>query len=230
MTPLFEAGAPEVAGYIAADWRRYQALDQIVNHWNRPGWVDGRHSYHWLLTFEQASELRVLAARCQAQLQELPGLDLVPLSSLHVTLQRVGFTDQIAPAEVHAIAEAGRVRCAALTPLVLRIGPLAGSAGAVRFSVGPHAPVGHVLNAVRAAVADVRGDGTLPDSDGNFIPHVSIAYSNADAPSAPVIQRVAALRSLGSVAARIDAVRLVELRRVGHSYAWEPVARVRLGG
>jgi 2'-5' RNA ligase len=224
------AAQTEVADYVERDWQRYQARDELKNHWDRPGWSDGRRSYHWMLTFEDATELQELATRCQATLRDIPTLDMVPPKSLHITLQRAAFTDEVSKHTALAIADAAAEACAAIPPLVVRVGPLAGSAGAVRFSAGPHPPICHVRNAVRGAIVNVRGKSALPEDGKTFIPHVSIAYSNASVPAAALILRVAALRALGSVTARIAAVCLVELRREGRSYAWETVARVALGG
>jgi hypothetical protein len=38
----------------------------------------------------------------------VPGLDLVPTEGLHITMQGLGFTDEITKADAHAIAEAAR--------------------------------------------------------------------------------------------------------------------------
>ena len=63
------------------DWHRFQQLDHLSNHWQRPGWAKGRYSYHWLLTFGHASDLQTLAARCQELFRNLPHFDLVPLDA-----------------------------------------------------------------------------------------------------------------------------------------------------
>jgi 2'-5' RNA ligase len=215
--------------YVEQDWQRYQALDRLVNHWQRPGWSNGRRSYYWLITFDNAPELRALAAKCQAKLQDLPMLDLVPVTSLHITLQRAGFVDELSRADAKGIAEAASMHLATMTPPTIRIGPLAGSPGAVRFSAGPHEPLRQIRTAVQAGIAEVKGTPP-PESSASFVPHVSIAYSNADVSATPVIERVAMLRELGAVTVTVVHTDLVELRREGRRYAWEGVERVRLGG
>jgi 2'-5' RNA ligase len=216
--------------YVAEDWHRYRMLKHLVNHWDRPGWRDGTRSYHWLLSFDNAPALRALAARCQAELRVFPTLDLVPLDSLHITVQRAGFTNELSLSQATAIAGAARERCAQLTPRTLRIGPLAGSPGAVRFSAGPHKAVAEVRSAVQAAIAEIRGSHALSSAeDVPFIPHVSIAYSNAETPARPVIDRVATLRDLDAVTTPVTKVDLVELRREGRRYRWERIVAVGIG-
>src|SRR2546430_695877 len=152
MTPHSDATEVDDASYIADDWHRCQALERLVNHWNRPGWVDGGRSYHWLLSFRNQPEVRALAARCQAHLEDFRTLDLVPIASLHVTALRAGFTDEMSRAEAEAVGEAGSKRCAPLAPLTPPGGPPAGSAGAGSFSAGAHDAVRPVLPGPRGAL------------------------------------------------------------------------------
>ncbi len=214
--------------YIKADWERYRALDRLVNHWDRPGWGSGRRSYHWLIAFREAGELESLAAACQAALQDLATLDPIPQSSMHITLARAAFTDEMTEVDAQAIVAAARRRCANFNAFDVRVGPLAGSPGAVRFTVGPHQPIRDLMLIVRAATNDVRGPGVATDSLQAFVPHVSIAYSNATTPAQPVIDRVAVLRALGSVTVRVNSVELVELRREERKYLWREIGAVTL--
>lgn len=224
------APTAEHTGYIAEDWRRYAQLGQLVNHWDRPGWTPGRHSYHWLIGLDDGA-LRELAAHCQAQLADLSQLDPVPLSSLHITLQRAGFADEISRNNALAIAEAARELCRSLSPFVLRVGPLAGSAGAVRFSAGPHEAVRQVRDSVRTAIVQVHGPGDLTSERPTpFLPHVSIAYCHERGPAQPLVGRVARLRALGAVMVSVSAVQLVEMWREDRAYRWEVMGVVELRG
>jgi hypothetical protein len=56
---------------------------------------------------DDATGLRRLAADYQSHLVGTPGLDLVPLQWLHVTMQNVGLTDEVSDAEIQAVAKAG---------------------------------------------------------------------------------------------------------------------------
>lgn len=229
-----DAGSAEPAGqdhdYVRSDWNRYRQLDTLINHWNRPGWTNGRRSYHWIVRFDDHPAVRQLTTRCQDRLRHLPTLDLVPATSLHLTLQRVGFTDEITPATAHAVAAAARDRYAALPPFAATVGPLAGSAGAVRFSAGPHQPFHRLRDTAIDAVAQVRGLDAVPARTADFLPHVSIAYNSTATDAMPIIEQVAALRSLEPVTVPVEAVDLVELRRDGRAYAWRLIATAPLTG
>lgn len=213
------------------DWHRFQQLDHLSNHWQRPGWAEGRHSYHWLLTFEHASDLQTLAARCQEPFRHLPHFDLVPLDALHLTIQRVAFTDELLASSLQTVVATVRQRCRDVAPFRLRIGWLAGSTGAVRFTALPVTPVVEVraMSAMPGPKVDTPGH-ILPDAAEKFWPHVSIAYSNTTQPTAPVATQIEALRHLPPAEVLVTSVALVELWREGRVYLWEELERARLGG
>ncbi|RKR88394.1 2'-5' RNA ligase superfamily protein [Micromonospora pisi] len=203
--------------YVIADWNRYRTLDRLANHWDRPGWSNGRRSYHWILRFDQYPSLRRLTAYCQAALQHISTLDMAPMSSLHLTLQRVAFTDEIQPAVVDAIAAVAAGKYALVPPATITVGPLAGSPGAVRFSAGPHAPIVAVRKIARAAIGYIH----LAERTTAFVPHVSIAYSNSSHPAAAIIEQVASLRHADVAVVEVTSVELVELRREERAYAFD---------
>ncbi|ABW10842.1 conserved hypothetical protein [Parafrankia sp. EAN1pec] len=212
---------------VADDWHRFAGLDRLDNHWDRPGWTPGRRSYHWMLTFEDATELHVLADRCQRQLR-LPALDPVPPDGLHLTLQRLAFTDQISRADVDRAVEQTHIRLAGVEPFSLTMGPLAGSSGAVRFSVLPWAPVVAVRDRIIEATTAVLGPAAVAAKPHGFRPHVGIAYCNSQTDAYPIVSAVRGLRGLPPVRVAVGDVALVELRREERAYRWDTVARVHL--
>jgi 2'-5' RNA ligase len=217
------------ADEITEDWRLFTALNRLGNHWDRPGWSSGRRSYHWMLTFENAPELQDLASRCQEQLR-LPVLDLVPLDGLHLTLQRVAFTDQISTTDLDRVIESVANQAAGLKSFPLTVGPVTGSSGAVRFSVGPWEPVVRLRESLLAAIARVLGPMPAVGKPAPFRPHVGIAYCNSPTDAEPIVSAVAPLRQLPPAHVAVDAAVLVELRREGRAYRWDSVARLPFGG
>jgi 2'-5' RNA ligase len=212
----------------AHDWQAFGQLKAMENHWDRPGWTDGRRSYHWMLSFHDTRDVQDLAKQCQAELPRGP-LDPVPHDALHVTLGRIGFTDEISEACAISAAKQATSRCEALTPLALTIGPLAGSRGAIRFTVTPWPPLLELHRQLAAATSDVLGEKCVMDTEG-FRPHLSIAYSNTVLPVAPLLPVMERLRQLAPVEVSVSSVLVVELRRVGRAYRYEEVAKVGMGG
>jgi 2'-5' RNA ligase len=208
---------------VVEDWDRFCRLTSMTNHWDRPGWSPKRQSFHWFVTFRGADNLHALAASCQRRLR-LPFLDHVPADALHVTVSRLAFTDEIAAAQVNAAIETAAAACSTTKPFALRVGPLAGSGGALRFTVTPW----DSLTALRTAISEAAPHlGTTPPR--GFRPHIGIAYCNDMIPVTAVIERVAALRTLPSVDVDVHALELVRLWRDGRRYRWETEARLAFG-
>ncbi|MFI1197029.1 2'-5' RNA ligase family protein [Micromonospora sp. NPDC020750] len=209
-------------------WTVYQDLLTLTEHWYwRPGWHAGRRFYTWHLTFQDQPALHHHVTDLQQQLR-LPGLDLVPVDGLHLTTQGIGFTDEVSDSDIDAIVAEARQRCAGLPPLELSLGPVDPDAEGIGLLVQPWEPVERVRATIRAAIAAVWP--TVPEPADGFRPHVTIAYSGATAPTAPIRARLAELRRLPPVTATISEVSLIALYREHHTYRWSTVAAVPLSG
>lgn len=207
----------EPVASIEHDWQRFSALACMVNHWDRHGWWPGRAGYYWYLTFELSPELQNLASHGQAIVRNNPLFDLVPLSDLHLTLDRLAFEDEISEASIQDAEVRVAEAVAGLPALRLRIGPLAGSSGALSFTVTPYDDVARLRRAVMQAS---RSSDDNECSDQQFRPHVGIAYCNTPGPAAPVITAVRQVRDLPPVDALVQHVALVRLTRRDRAYRW----------
>ncbi|MFD3926518.1 2'-5' RNA ligase family protein [Streptomyces sp. NPDC058614] len=200
----------------AHDWAAFSALDEMADHWSRPGWSDGSRAYYWMLAFPDEPELTALALRCQEALEPL-GLDPVPADGLHITLTRIGTPDTVTPAQLESLAR--DVEPLLPTEFSLQAIPLAGSRGAVRLSLGPWEPL---LELHTGLAEGIRGTGLVTRKPtAIYRPHLSLAYNNRHRLAAPVIEAVAGLRALPPVELPVAAVQLVELRRSGREYRWD---------
>jgi len=194
--------------------------------WWRPGWRVGRRFYTWHITFESQDELHRLVRAYQAHL-DIPELDLVPLEGLHLTMQGVGFTDEVGQQDLQEILVAARARCEPLAPFPLTLGPARVHPEGVNLPVAPEAPVRWLRMAVRDAIAAVWGEERVPELAEDFSPHVTMAYSNGNGPAAPIIERVERVGALQSVAT-IREAQLIDLERDTHVYHWRTRAAVPL--
>jgi 2'-5' RNA ligase len=182
--------------------------------------------YTWHVTFADVPAVQELAAAARVRLAGLDGLDPVPGRWLHLTTQDVGFTDEITDAELAAITGAASARLAAVEPIPVTIGPARVASEGILCWVAPDNALTPMRDAIRAAIADVRGLQGVPDGSA-WAPHVSIAYSSADGPADAF---VAALDGDDAVACMtVDAVKLIRLGRDRHAYEWETLASVPLG-
>ncbi len=199
------------------DWVAFRQVADMTSHWDRPGWRPGRASYHWMVLTRPDPQLLGLIQQAQAALSGHPGLDPIAPEGIHLTVSRIGWTDEVSPAQAAQVAAAGTARCAGLRQIDVEVGPLAGSTGAIRFSVSPWHRLLELHSRLRTATMDVLGERAAP-ALGVFRPHLGIAYSNRRQPAAPLVRAAARLRHLAPVPVLISAVELVRLERAANSY------------
>jgi 2'-5' RNA ligase len=216
---------------LATRWRSLEALQVLGDHWWwRPGWRVGRSFYTWHVTFEDDPAVAATAARWQAGLA-LPGLDLVPADGLHLTMQGIGFTDEVDPTDITQICEAARSRCTTLAPFTLTLGSADADPEGIPLAVRPWQPIRRLRATLREAIADVWGADRVPEDADGFRPHVTLAYSSGGTPASEVRDRLATLReSIAPVEIIVRAASLIRLNRDHKQYEWTTDARVALGG
>ncbi|MFG1705419.1 2'-5' RNA ligase family protein [Nonomuraea sp. M3C6] len=194
--------------------------------WWRPGWRVGRRMYTFHTTFQDQPALHRLVAAYQAPLSALNGLDLIPYQWLHLTMQGIGFTDEVSDADIAAITRAAATRLESVGPVQLAFTRPVTDPEALQFHVQPADRMRVIRQAVRQAIADVWDPERIPDAE-QWTPHVSIAYSNSDGP----IELYA--KALDSVQAEpvtitIRRIQLIVLDRDEHVYRWTTKATIPL--
>ncbi|MCP9211449.1 2'-5' RNA ligase family protein [Streptomyces sp. NEAU-Y11] len=200
----------------------------MANHWWwRPGWSVGRRFYTWHLTVGDQPDVQRYAAVYRDALAHLPGLDPIPDQWLHLTMQGLGFINEVDEHEVQAITAAAQSRLADLPPLELNLTDVTVTPEAVLAPAQPADAVTAVRNTIRAAIADVWP--SIPEAPDGFRPHVSIAYSNAQAPAEPVYQALSTVNTAPATAARIAAADLIVIHRDRRMYEWETYAQAPIG-
>jgi 2'-5' RNA ligase len=221
--PELPADLDNPSGIQVHDWQAFASLERTENHWARPDWTPDTRAYYWMLAFD-SHHLIQLTKQCQDRIAA-PWFDLVPLDALHVTVGRIGFTDQVTPEIVRQVATAAQRQCDDLAPFNMEIGPLAGSRGALRFSISPWSSLLTMHRKLAEATTQVLDSQAVMDTR-HFRPHLSIAYANTEVPLTTLRGVVRELRELPPVAVSISGVSLVELWRDGQTYRFDEVLRV----
>ena len=167
----------------------YADAETLRNHWwARPGWRPGRLIYTWHLTFEDAPELHRLAAAYQRQLEPLSGLNLVPLQWLHLTVQGVGYTDDVDTDTLHAVTTSVQERLASFPAFETTFSRPVIFAEAIVLPPAPSEPFRDLLATIRDGMADALGPDRVPngpEQTPGFRPHVSLAYGSSEHSARP---------------------------------------------
>lgn len=200
--------------------------ENMADHWWwRPGWKPGRRMYTWHITFDDQPTIQDLAARYQAKLSGLTGLDLIPARWLHLTTQGLGFTDEVSDTDVDAVVDRARQRLAKVDPVQATLGPATVTPEAILLDVAPLSELRRIRDELRASITDVWGPDRLMEGD-DWTPHVSVAYSNSTAPAAPYL---AAMENGDTASVPISHVQLIVLDRDQRMYEWTTRADIPLG-
>jgi 2'-5' RNA ligase len=200
---------------------------QMADHWwQRPGRYPGRRLYQWHMAFHDQPKVLELVKTAQARLSGLPGLDMIAPHLLHLTTYIVGFADEVPKSAAEEMITSVRERLSTVAPIPVTIGRVGYHPQAVALIVEPRGALDRVLDAVREAT-DAAGCQGHTDTDP-WLPHISVAYSHADGPAAPIINALGL--QLPKAEITIKSISLVSQTQVNRSWQWQPLAEVRLTG
>ncbi|MEV0329835.1 2'-5' RNA ligase family protein [Micromonospora echinospora] len=206
-----------------------QQAEAVRNHWWwRPGWRVGRRFYAFHITFDGQAPLYKLATTYRTALAEMPSLTLIPDQWLHLTMQGIGFVDELAPETVRRISESARSLMADVRPFVVEFDQVVVADEAIVLPAEPAEPVHELRRLTRQAIGRVLGQDQVTEAEDRFRPHVSVAYLTADGSAAPYL---GALRAVRRQPARVTIthVDLIEMHRDQQMYEWRTVEAIPLG-
>ncbi|MBF6252982.1 2'-5' RNA ligase family protein [Nocardia farcinica] len=220
------ASLTDPAAIRANDWQAFSNLTTLEDHWSLKAWATGYSAFYWYLTFDE-EPLAALAEWCRSNL-DTTCLDPVPSDGLHMTVLKVGSTDELTETDVARIVAAAEAALADSAPISLDVGPLTGSPSAIRFSVAPWNRLTELHCLLRETTITCRPEAA-PAPTSRFRPHVGIAYHNRRRDAGPMVRSIAELRSAPPVTVTVGQVRLVRLWREGRRYRWQDRAVISLG-
>jgi 2'-5' RNA ligase len=204
----------------------------VRNHWWwRPGWRAGRHFYACHLTLEAQPELRDLIGDYQDALGQFANLDLIPPRWLHLTMQGIGFVDEISLADLAAVTKriTDRLRDVP-APTVTFDRPIV-EQEAVLLKAHPAEPIYELRLATYQAIASALGAGRLPEAQPRpeqYRPHVSAAYVNSDGPAQPIIDALSKIRE-PAVTVTFRTASILTFHRDDQMYEWTNAVPIPIG-
>lgn len=197
--------------------------------WWRPGWRQGRSFFTWHITFPADPLIRRIVSNFAQSVQDFNTLDLVNFNGVHLTVQGVGFSDEVSSEDLEMIRESTRTHCSDVPPIQASLGALRVDAETVQVDIVPPSEIFHLRMKIRKGIGDVWGSANVPESTEGFRPHITLAYSNG---TARVDDIYAAISSVAIPSSRIQisSVSLIELNRDRKRYEWTELAKVPLSG
>jgi 2'-5' RNA ligase len=206
-----------------------QHAREVRNHWWwRPGWRTGRRFYALHITLADQPELHRLADAYRASLTHEPALTLIPNEWLHLTMQGLGFTNEVSTEAVHRVAEQARRVLADCPAVEVEFRSAVVGDEAIALPAEPAGPVQQLRAAVHAAIGRVLGVDLVPEDPHRYRPHASVAYITASRSAEPYVQAVTAVDP-APARVRISHVDLIEMHRDHRMYEWTVHTRLPLG-
>jgi hypothetical protein len=205
---------------------------RIANHWyDRSGWEPGRLFDTWHLVFDEP-QVRNLVARCRIAVSELPGLNLVTDEWLHMTIQGVGWSDELTDAQRRAVVQCATEGMSDMREREIQLGPPIVKGEALVLPAMPTGFLQRIRNRLRSAIEEALGQPAwnAAEQAHGFQPHLSFAYARCDRDATPY---TAALDEVSPASVQIP-VREIALirqdRQLGPHwrYVWNELARIPL--
>jgi 2'-5' RNA ligase len=205
----------------------------VRNHWWwRPGWRTGRHVYACHLTLDDQPQLRALVRQYQDAMAHLPNLDLIPARWLHVTMQGIGFTDEISTADLAAVTGRLGERLRIMKAPVATFERPTIHPEAVVLEADPPEPLYQLRLAMYETIASVLGHDKFSEprpEPERFKPHVSAAYVNSDGPVKPIADAISTINP-EPVTVTFRQVSLLVFHRDRRMYEWTQATPLPIDG
>jgi 2'-5' RNA ligase len=207
-------------------------VDELQDHWWwRPGWRAGRHFYACHITLRDQPGVQALVATYQAAIRGIEGLEPIPAEWLHLTMQGIGFVDEIdAQKLTRTVACVQRQINDVPAPTVSFHMPVV-RPEAVYLPASPSEPLRALRAAAMGGIAEALRPERLhhaPEQARGYRPHVSIAYSNRRQPSRPIVEALSRVQP-APVTAVISEVSLLEFHRDRRMYEWVSAEPLTIG-
>ncbi|WP_339156580.1 2'-5' RNA ligase family protein [Actinomadura luteofluorescens] len=202
---------------------------RMINRWqNRQEPGPGQGTLYWHILVGDHPEARDLAHTAQKRLASFHGLHMTPIEWLHITTLVAGPTDVITPDQQRDMLAAASELLAGLPPVAVTLSRIFYHPEAIAVAVQPTAPLRQIRTAVQTATLEVTGRGGHTEGPTQWTPHMTLAYSEAAQPAAPLITALG--RELPTSEFVISAVALVAQQGPERCWDWHIMGRASLLG
>jgi 2'-5' RNA ligase len=202
---------------------------QMVNRWqNRQEPGPGQGTVYWHILVGDQPGARDVAEAAQQRLADFSGLHMTPRKWLHITTLVVGSTDEITEDQQQDMLSTASSLLAEVPPVPVTLGRVLYHPEAIILTAHPAEALARVRGAIQSATLKATGTEGHTEGPADWMPHMTIAYSEAEQPAEPLINALG--RELPNRAITVNAVSLVVQRGAERLWDWHPVGRATLRG
>ena len=201
---------------------------QFTGRWDnrsRPSYED---ALCWHLLLGGHTGVRAAAASAQQRLARFTGLHMTPPQWLHVTVLRAGTAGLISQDDISRMLVRARAELARTAPVTVTLQRVFYHPEAIALSVSPRSALAPVLAAARTATHEVLGANAGDGEEGEWMPHLTLCYSTAEQPAAPVIAELG--KTIPACEVTISEMSLVVQEGAEDQWDWRVAGSARLLG
>lgn len=202
------------------------AKDHFKKHYYQKDRVD----WNFNILVGQQPDVQRMAQEYAPVIQGIDGLyDPIPTEWLHMTVLRVGLTDEYTEEEMLKVADVLAPKLAVLQLPELVFDGWWQWGGSIVFNISPDYQVTPVYDAVIAALEEVVGaDRATKTPHGRFVPHVSFAYSK-DRDNEIASSEAISNFKIAPAKFRAPSLALIRQWPADGHYKWEIVRELAIG-
>ncbi len=201
---------------------------RFTGRWDNPSRPSYDDAVCWHLLLGGHTAVRTAAAAAQQRLARFTGLHMTPPQWLHVTVLRAGTAGLVTQDDMSRMLARAQAELARTAPVAVTLQRVFYHPEAIALSVSPRSALAPVLSAARTATHEVLGANAGDGEEEEWLPHLTLCYSTADQPAAPVIAELG--KSIPACEATIDEVSLVVQDGSEDQWNWRVTGRARLLG
>jgi 2'-5' RNA ligase len=201
--------------------------EQMIDRWeHRADRAPGEDTVYWHVLMRDHPEVIALARQAQQRLAKFPGLHMTPLAWLHMTTMVAGPAERFTHSQLDLMATTAADMLADVPPITVTLGHILYHPEAIMLGVAPTSALAPIREAAATATSQVNGDRHIQGEAANWVPHITICYSTAHQPAAPLIAALG--ENLPSCEVRVSALNLVIQHGPERRWDWTTAATVRL--
>jgi 2'-5' RNA ligase len=200
---------------------------QMIDRWqHRADPAPGEGTVYWHMPMDGYPQVVSLARSARQRLASFSGLHMTPLERLHMTTMMAGPASDFTEDQLERMARTAEGLLASMPPVTVTVGRILYHPEAIMLGVSPTKALLPIRKAALTATRLATGRDDQSDDLERWVPHITVCYSTAHQPAAPLIAALG--ESLPRCDIEVGALSLIVQRGPERRWQWSTTATIRL--
>ena len=162
----------------------------LTGRWDNPARLSYDNAVCWHILLGSDAAVQAAAATARKRLAAVRDLHMTPPEWLHMTVLRVGTTDQVMQDDMSLMLASAQACLARAEPVTVTLQRVFYHPEAIALIASPGSALAPFLEAARAATREVLGTDPDRGEQDAWTPHLTLCYSAVEQLAAPVIAKL----------------------------------------